>query len=290
MNPPERPRLVFVTGLSGSGKSTVLRALEDANFYCVDNLPIPLIRDLLEETRGIDQVAVAADLRSLAYQQAFLRTWTEVQAQHPNGLLLFLDADAEVLERRFTITRRPHPLAGPSRPVREAILEEKRILEEIKNRATVYLNTTDTNVHELRSFILNRFNPNWAKEKFLVHIMSFGYSFGVPSNADIVIDVRFLPNPYFVPHLRDFTGEHPDVAAYVLGQERCKELVQRILSLIAFYLPEVQKEHRTHFTVGIGCTGGRHRSVAIANAVAGALKGCEVRIHVMHRDAQRGEG
>ena len=176
------------------------------------------------------------------------------------------------------------------RTVRDAILEEKRILEEVKNLATLYLNTTNYNVHELRSFILNRFNPNWAREKFLISILSFGYSFGVPSNSDIIFDARFLPNPYFVPHLRNLTGENPEVAAYVLEQEACREFIRRILSLVEFYIPEVQKEHRTHFTVGIGCTGGRHRSVAIAAAVAQGLKDRDVRIHVMHRDVQRGEG
>ena len=290
MNPPENPRTIFVTGMSGSGKSTVLRALEDADFYCVDNLPIPLIRDLLEETRSIGKVAVAVDLRSLAYQQEFLRTWSQVQARDPESLLLFLDAQEDALERRFTVTRRPHPLTEEGFTVRDAILEEKRILEEVKNLATLYLNTTNYNVHELRSFILNRFNPNWAREKFLISFLSFGYSFGVPSNADIIFDARFLPNPYFVPHLRNLTGENADVAAYVLEQEACREFIRRILSLVEFYIPEVQKEHRTHFTVGIGCTGGRHRSVAIAAAVAQGLKKLDVRIHVMHRDVQRGEG
>jgi UPF0042 nucleotide-binding protein len=288
MAAPDR-RLVFVTGLSGAGKSTALRALEDAGYYCVDNLPLRLVAAFLAETAALPRVAIAADLRSVAYGEAFLPAWEAARAQVPGALLLFLEASEKALERRFAVTRRPHPLAT-DRPVIESIRAERATLEPIKAKATEVMDTSNNNLHELRHAVLHRFDPNWASERFLVSVTSFGYSYGVPSTVDLVFDTRFLPNPYFVPDLRDRTGEDPEVAAYVLGQPASRELIDRVLALLDFYLPAVQRDFRHSFAVGIGCTGGRHRSVAIANALAEPLRARECRVHVMHRDIKRGEG
>ena len=282
-------RLVFVTGLSGSGKSTVLRALEDAGYYCVDNLPLRLVGAFLGETAALPRVAIAADLRSVAYGEEFLPAWEAARTQVPGGLLLFLEASEEALERRFAVTRRPHPLAA-DRPVLECIRREKLMLEPVKARATEVLDTSNTNLHELRNAMLQRFHPNWSRERFLLSITSFGYSYGVPSTVDLVFDTRFLPNPYFVPSMRDRTGEDPEVAAFVLSQPASMELMRHILDLLDFYLPAIRKEFRHSLSVGIGCTGGRHRSVAIANALAETLRERDCRVHVMHRDVKRGEG
>jgi len=282
-------RLVFVTGLSGSGKSTVLRALEDAGYYCVDNLPLRLVGAFLGETAALPRVAIAADLRSVAYGEEFLPAWEAARAMVPGAILLFLESSEEVLERRFAVTRRPHPLAA-GRPVLECVRLERQLLDPIKGRATEVLDTSSTNLHELRNAILQRFHPNWSQERFLLSLISFGYSYGVPSTVDLVFDTRFLPNPFFVPSMRERTGDDPEVAAYVLGQPASRELMDRILGLLDFYLPAVQKEFRHSFSVGIGCTGGRHRSVAIANALAEPLRARNCRVHVMHRDIKRGEG
>jgi UPF0042 nucleotide-binding protein len=288
MAAPDR-RLVFVTGLSGAGKSTALRALEDAGYYCVDNIPVRLVAAFLAETAALPRVAIAADLRSVAYGEAFLAAWERACAQVPGALLLFLEASEEALERRFAVTRRPHPLAA-DRPVIASIRAERAALEPIKAKATEVMDTSNSNLHELRHTVLHRFDPNWASERFLVSITSFGYSYGVPSTVDLVFDTRFLPNPYFVPGMRERTGEDPEVAAYVLGQPASRELIDRVLALLDFYLPAVQRDFRHSFAVGIGCTGGRHRSVAIANALADPLRARACRVHVMHRDIMRGEG
>jgi UPF0042 nucleotide-binding protein len=174
--------------------------------------------------------------------------------------------------------------------VRECIQLERRMLEAVKMRATEVLDTSGTNLHELRNAVLQRFHPNWTRERFLLTLTSFGFSYGVPSTADLVFDTRFLPNPYFVPSLRERTGEDPEVAAYVLDQPASRELMGLILRLLDFYLPAVQREFRHSLSVGIGCTGGRHRSVAIAEALAGSLRSRDCRVHVMHRDVKRGEG
>jgi UPF0042 nucleotide-binding protein len=282
-------RLVFVTGLSGSGKSTVLRALEDAGYYCVDNLPLRLVAAFIAETAALPRVAIAADLRSVAYGEQFLPAWEAAHSRVPGAMLLFLEASDDVLERRFAVTRRPHPLSS-DRPVRECIQLERRMLEAVKMRATEVLDTSGTNLHELRNAVLQRFHPNWTRERFLLTLTSFGFSYGVPSTADLVFDTRFLPNPYFVPSLRERTGEDPEVAAYVLDQPASRELMGLILRLLDFYLPAVQREFRHSLSVGIGCTGGRHRSVAIAEALAGSLRSRDCRVHVMHRDVKRGEG
>lgn len=279
---------ILITGLSGSGKSTVLRALEDINFYCVDNLPLPLLEEFLKETEKLERIVIGVDIRSLEYTEKFIKVFKNIKKIYPDIILVFTDSTNETLERRFSITRRPHPL-GSNCSIGEAICKERSILKEIKEQSDIYLDTTNLNPHLLRASILNYFEPQTYKEKFLVTIISFGYSYGLPQNADIIFDTRFIKNPYFIPELKDLTGEDKKVQEFLAQQTDYNRLTKKIFSILKFYLPQIQKELRFSFTVGIGCTGGRHRSVALAISLAKFLEESGYNIILIHRDIKRGE-
>jgi UPF0042 nucleotide-binding protein len=278
--------IIIVTGVSGAGKSTALRALEDAGYFCVDNLPLPLMNrfiELLAEAGETDQAAVGVDAR----EGEFLSTSREVfQALRQEGHkleVLFLDADDDMLVRRFSETRRRHPLAGDD--LREGIAREREILRPLREEASAYVDTANLNVHQLKGVIHERYRRSAGV--LAVTLLSFGFKHGLPAEADMVLDVRFLPNPYFVEALSAATGEEPNVREFVLGNDDAREFLERSQALLEFVLPRAEREGKAYLTVAVGCTGGRHRSVAVVQELAKRLP----RRHpltVRHRDLARG--
>ncbi|HET6440479.1 MAG TPA: RNase adapter RapZ, partial [Anaeromyxobacter sp.] len=258
-------QVVILTGVSGSGKSTALRALEDAGFYCVDNLPIIFAEKLLElsgHTAGeVSRIALGVDAREGRFLAEAPRVIRELRQQGAEVEVLFLDCADEALVRRYSETRRRHPLAGEG-TVEEGIAAERRALAELKALADEVVDTTTLNVHELKRLIARRL-VGGGSSSLAVTVMSFGFRYGVPTHADLVLDVRFLPNPYFVPKLRPLAGTDPGVAEYVLSQPDAKAFLSRLQDLLGFLLPRYRAEGKSYLTVAVGCTGGKHRSVAL---------------------------
>jgi UPF0042 nucleotide-binding protein len=287
---PARPvrQLVILTGLSGSGKSTVLKAFEDLGFYCVDNLPVALIPTFSElhmQAGGeIQRAALLVDAREgeqLEKLPAILR-----QLRHENpATLVFIEAGEEALLRRFSETRRPHPL-GHDRPVREGLRTERELMGPIRKLADVVIDTTRFNVHELRQFITDRFQKS-DRRPMMVSVVSFGYRFGIPADADLVFDVRFLPNPHFIPRLRKFSGRHPRVARYLRSFPQTGEFLRRVEGLLVYLIPHYISEGKSYLTIAFGCTGGRHRSVMLAEAVHKTLHRRGYASKVVHRDVDK---
>jgi UPF0042 nucleotide-binding protein len=283
------PRFVVVTGLSGAGKSHAMRALEDAGFFCVDNLPVALIAtfaDLTLASKGrMPRAAVGVDVREGAALPAFPSIYRRLKRRKELGTqLLFLEAEERVLLRRFSETRRPHPLAR-NRSAAEGLREERRALEPIRRLADRILDTSRLSVHELRRHIVEIVGLGRSPTPLSVNLVSFGFRHGVPSDADLVFDVRFLPNPHFVEALRPLSGLTPRAARYVMRAPGAQRFLRLTWALLAFLLPQYIAEGKAYVTIAIGCTGGRHRSVAIAEALARrarTLKGVEVRVR--HRD------
>jgi UPF0042 nucleotide-binding protein len=286
----EEPRVVILTGLAGSGKSTALRALEDAGFYCVDNLPIVFLEKLLElsgHTAGeVSRIALVVDAREGRFLAEAPRIIEEVRRKGAPVEVLFLDSADDALLRRFSETRRRHPLSGESGSVPDGIAAERRALQGLKEIADEVVDTSQLNVHELKRLVHARFVGGEAP-RMSVTLVSFGFRFGLPSHADVVLDVRFLPNPYFVPELRPHPGTDARVSGYVLGQEDARAFVDRIADLCGFLLPRYRAEGKSYLTLAVGCTGGRHRSVAIAVALAGRLSGAGNDVRVWHRDVEK---
>jgi UPF0042 nucleotide-binding protein len=281
--------LVIVTGLSGAGKTQAVRCLEDMGYFCVDNLPpdlVPRFLELLGQAEGtIRRVALVIDVRGGRFFPSVFEALAYLNREGIRYEVLFLDAADETLVRRFKETRRRHPLS-PEGSVLEGIREERKRLEELRGLATKIIDTTDLTPQELREQIRELFaDPETASLR--ITVMSFGYKYGVPLDADLVMDVRFLPNPYYVEELRGYSGLDQRVEEYVFQSPAAQEFLDRFLSLLRFLLPYYEKEGKTHLVVAIGCTGGLHRSVTLANRVASALHGEGYRVAVMHRDASR---
>lgn len=284
-------RFVVVTGLSGSGKSQAIRALEDLGFFCVDNLPVALIPTfaelVLRTGSEITRAAVVVDVRESRFLEDFPDIFKGLAAMpglHPR--LIFLEAGDAALVRRFSETRRPHPLA-PDRSVSEGIAEERALLRPIRKMAHEIVDTTSLTVHDLRQVFTSLIRGDRRAAPLVVTVLSFGFKHGVPVDADMLFDVRFLPNPHFVPHLRDRTGREKDVADYVFQSPAAQEFLDHTLPLMRFLLPLYAAEGKTYLTIGIGCTGGRHRSVAIAEAIGRGLGRIEhARVRVRHRDSE----
>ncbi|WP_017937168.1 RNase adapter RapZ [Zestomonas thermotolerans] len=282
-------RLIIVSGRSGSGKSTALDVLEDNGFYCIDNLPAALLPELAERallhTELLEpQVAVSVDARNLPSQlKRFPELLSEVRARHINCDVLYLDADAETLLKRFSETRRRHPLTNESRPLAEAIEDETQLLAPIADLADLKIDTTHLNLYQLRDTIklrlLNKPEPGTA---FLVE--SFGFKRGMPVDADLVFDVRCLPNPYWKPELRDYSGLDQPVIDYLTAQPDVEEMYQDILAYLLKWLPRFAASNRAYVTIAIGCTGGHHRSVYLAERLGQALKQLLKNVQVRHRD------
>lgn len=280
-----QPELVIITGLSGSGKGTVLKCLEDSGYYAVDNLPVDLIPTLAELTKDspyINQAALVVDVRSGAGIEHFPQSYAKLKRKI-HTTLLFLDADDNSLVRRFSETRRPHPL-GKSRSVSRNIRLEREQLEPIRKLADHTINTSKFNVHELREFINRTFQGNSEESKIMIYVTSFGFRHGVPADSDLVFDVRFLPNPNYNPAFRKLTGRHPKVARYIRSFEQTTEFINRISDLLIYLLPHYVREGKSYLTIAFGCTGGHHRSVMIAEEIQRRLGRAGYKAKTTHRD------
>jgi UPF0042 nucleotide-binding protein len=281
-----RRELVIVTGLSGSGKASALKAFEDLGFYSVDNLPLELVpsfADLVRQSGEIARAAMVVDVREGQRLDRFSEMLREVRKVLPTTVV-FLEASDAVLLRRFSETRRPHPL-GRTDSVVASIDAERKLLEPIRNVADETIDTSRHNVHELRAFILSKFERDEAGAKnLLISSTSFGYKNGVPLEADLVFDVRFLPNPHFIPEFRPLTGKDPKVARYVLKFPQTTEFLEKTTELLLFLLPHYIQEGKSYLTVAFGCTGGQHRSVMIAEEIRKRLAKKGYRVKTAHRD------
>ena len=290
---PQSPiaRFVVVTGLSGAGKSQAIHALEDLGYLCVDNLPtalLPAFADLTVAGGGSENgrraSAAVLDVRDPRFLDAFPGALRRLRERKDLSVfVIFIEASDEALVRRYSETRRPHPLA-PDRSVLEGILEERTRLEPIKRGADRVINTSDLTVHELRS-VFSELSRRGTAARLVVTLISFGYKHGVPLESDLLLDVRFLPNPHFVPHLRARSGLDPDVERYVGGFDATQEFLARVTDLLRFLLPQYAREGKSYLTIGIGCTGGRHRSVAIVERLRRQVTELHnVCLLVKHRD------
>ncbi len=279
-------RTVAITGLSGSGKSTAAKCFEDAGYYCVDNLPLELLAQLLAEHETLvpehDRIAVVADVRSPGFAERF----PEVLEGSPGTVLIFFEASDDVLVRRFSETRRPHPLAL-DRTVVEGIQAEREILSPLRARADLVVDTGEWSVHDLRQHIFREYAAV-VSSQLVVSVTSFGFKFGIPKGADLLFDVRFLPNPYFVEGLRAKAGTDPEVRGFLESEAEFGDVLAKLEEFLEFLLPRYERENRSYLTIAIGCTGGRHRSVAIAEALARSLRTTKRSVQVNHRDVNRG--
>ena len=280
--------LVIITGMSGSGKASVLKAFEDLGYYCVDNLPIGLIprfADLAKQSSEIEKAALVADIRE-GEQLKRLPAIIRGLKKQVHTTVLFLEASDDVLLRRFSETRRPHPL-GKDSTVQSALNEERQRLQPIRDMADFVVDSSRFNVHELRAHITSKFTAGSTEKDILISIVSFGYKTGVPSDVDLVFDVRFLPNPHFVPEFRPLTGRHPQVAKYIRSFPQTQEFINRISELLIYLIPHYIREGKSYLTIAFGCTGGQHRSVMIAEDVKKRLAKAGYRVKVVHRDSPR---
>ena len=287
-NAPEH--LVVITGLSGSGKSYVQSTLEDLGLYCTDNLPIELIEPYLQEVTShekANRIGIVVDVRTHDFATIFPEFYRErLRKIVPNTVLIFLEATDEVIARRYSETRRPHPLAKDS-PLVEAIQSEREALTEVKSLANMVLDTSQFSVHELKAEVMRRFKIAGHEPSMLVTIITFGFKYSLPYNLDLLFDVRFLPNPHFVEELRPKTGLDPEVVEYLRRQEGYEEFYARLFDFVTYVLPGYRKEMKSYLTIGIGCTGGKHRSVAIGQRLSDDLAAAGYAIETVHRDCRR---
>jgi UPF0042 nucleotide-binding protein len=282
------PELVIITGMSGSGKASVLKAFEDLGYYCVDNLPVQLIpqfADLAVQSGEIRRTALVVDVREGSKLEELPKILKSVGRMIPTKVV-FLEASDSVLVRRFSETRRPHPL-GTDSPVKSALKAERRHLGAIRAMADLVIDTSKFNVHELRSHITERFQKQSSGKHLLVSCVSFGFRHGLPEDADTVSDVRFLPNPHFIPEFRPLTGRDPRVAKYIRSFPQTREFISRTVSDLLFLLPHYIREGKAYLTIAFGCTGGQHRSVMIAEEVGKRLRRSGYEVKVVHRDSPK---
>ena len=280
--------LVIVTGISGAGKASALKAFEDLGFHCVDNLPLELLPDfarLVENSAEVERAAIVVDVREGTTLDRLPEILKGVKILLSTRVV-FLDAQDAVLVRRYSETRRPHPL-GRSETVSRSIVEERQLLDPIRNVADTLIDTSNFNVHELRADILARFGQENESGSLLVSCLSFGFKNGVPLDADMVFDVRFLPNPHFVEKFRKLTGLDPEVAAYVRDFPQTREFLARVTELMLYLLPHYVEEGKSYLTVAFGCTGGQHRSVMMVEEIAAELKRAGYQVKALHRDMPR---
>ncbi|MBQ7065068.1 MAG: RNase adapter RapZ [Firmicutes bacterium] len=281
---------LIVTGMSGAGRTTCIHALEDLGYYCIDNLPpelIPKTIELWQQTKGIDRAAFGVDIRSRQYFRKLSHVLDELKEKEIGVSIVFLDCRDEELIRRFKTTRREHPLQKYGRKRRmleDALAEERSYLQPLRNRADYLLDTSDTNIWQSRNRIRQLFGEDQEDERMRLQFVSFGYSRGIPADCDLVFDVRFLPNPHYVESLRAFTGMDPDVQDYVMRDGLGAEFIARVDEMLQFLIPLYEKEGKLQLTVGVGCTGGRHRSVTIAEKLfeVYAARGADAAVY--HRD------
>jgi UPF0042 nucleotide-binding protein len=281
-------QIVFVSGLSGSGKSTAMAALEDLSFYCVDNLPVQLIEQFLhlcsQATPPIEKIALAIDAREVPFLREVPKVIVELRKSGAQVSVVFLECSDEVLINRYRETRRVHPLS-PDGSVEEGIARERELLVDVAALASTRIDTSAFNVHQLKAAIIH--DVAGESRSTLVNLVSFGFRYGTPSSAELLFDVRFLPNPYFEEHLRERTGRDVEVADYALKNAPGAALFDRLRDLCEFLLPLYDGEGKAYVTIGVGCTGGRHRSVAVVEALAQALRGLGREVNIEHRDVGR---
>jgi len=282
--------ITIITGLSGSGKSFAIRALEDNGFFCVDNLPALLIPKFIDLCQGYEEdimrIALGVDLRGGQFLQALPQVLAGVRAAGHHVQILFFDASDEVLLRRFSETRRPHPLAGQD-AIQEGIARERKALESIRALADKVIDTSDFNVHQLKREMEQQFCQTPMARRMAVFFTSFGYKYGIPHDTDMMFDVRFLPNPYFVNELRGKSGLDAEVKDFVLGHRETHLFLERLYGLLEFTLPLYEREGKSSLTLALGCTGGRHRSVALVEELQKRFAVGDFRIHVKHRDIDK---
>ena len=280
--------LVIITGLSGSGKGSVLKALEDLGYYSVDNLPVDLIpkfAELTEHSTTVRAAALVVDVREGEGLKRFPGIYTRIR-NRLNTRLVFLEADDNTILRRFSETRRPHPL-GTDNSIARSIKSERRQLASIRAMADLIINTSKFTVHELRDFIRERLGSGRDETKIMVYVTSFGYRHGVPSDSDLVFDVRFLPNPNYIPRFKKLSGRHPQVAKYIRSFPQTVEFIDRISDLLIYLMPHYIREGKSYLTIAFGCTGGHHRSVMIADAIRKRLAQAGFRVKATHRDVAK---
>lgn len=276
MSSSQPPRLIIVTGVSGSGRASAMRVLEDLGFYCVDNLPVALAPNVAMLAAGRDPalkgVALGVDSRERLFFPQWPRVFVELDAAGIHPEVIFLDASDDVLARRYSESRRPHPMAASGATVAESIRAERLALAEMRERANRVIDTTTLTVHELREVVTAAVLGASAGSRMSVSIVSFGYKYGQPVGMDVVLDVRFIPNPFFVPELRPLTGIDPRVREYVMAQPEAQRFIDEVGRLFDFLIPLYQREGKSYLTVGLGCTGGRHRSPVLARELMKRLE------------------
>lgn len=285
-------RLFIVTGVSGSGRGSAMRVLEDLGFYCVDNLPVALARSVVSLARAHDPkisgVALGIDARERLFFPQWPQAFAELEGEGFRPEVIFLNASDDVLARRFSESRRPHPLAQSGMSVVESIRRERLALAEMRERASLVIDTSTTTIHQLREIISAAVLGAKAGDRMTIALVSFGYKYGLPVGLDVILDVRFIPNPFFVPSLRNLSGTDPRVRKYVMAQPEASHFVQEVARLMVFLVPLYRREGKSYLTIGLGCTGGRHRSPVIARALRDALShegiDLEVRDHDLARD------
>jgi len=282
-------RVVIITGLSGSGKSTALRALEDIGFFCVDNLPVVLLPKFLEintdASSEITKVALVMDLREKGFLEKCMRIFSSLKEMGFQIEILFLDADDEVLLQRFRETRRTHPLAGRGSIIQGITLEREKFTE-LRKSANKVVDTSSYNVHLLKQVIQKHYMSSSRRKKMVINIVSFGYKYGVP-DADIIMDVRFLPNPYFIKDLKALDGNDKRVKSYVLRWAESKTFLRKLFSMMEFLIPNYEKEGKAYLNIALGCTGGKHRSVVMLNRLGEHLSKKGYTVNINHRDLNR---
>jgi UPF0042 nucleotide-binding protein len=286
------PDIVIITGLSGSGMSSATNAFQDLGYFCVDNLPLTMLTTFGrlvaadDEDKGISRAALIIDIREGGFLADFEKQLEALRASGLKVTVLFFEASDDVLQYRFSETRRPHP-ADRGQGLLGAIRAERAAMSAIRSLADQIIDTSDHTVHTLRSFLLERFNPNRRGAPMRVEVMSFGHKYGNPGDLELLFDVRHLPNPHFVPELKRLSGHDSRVVKYLRSQPEVHETLKRFTDLLGYLLPLYKREGKSYVTVGIGCTGGRHRSVMIANALARALRSEGFDAHAVHRDVRK---
>ena len=286
-NDQRKVRVVVVTGLSGSGKSTAIKAFEDLGFFCVDNLPVILLPDFLrlreESSEDLWHIALGMDIRERSFLESYPRVFSELRQRGTNLEILFVDATDEALQRRFSQTRRKHPLVGTG-TVMDRIKVERERLKDLKGMATRVIDTSNLNVHDLKRMISRLYAFIPEQETLYINVLSFGFKYGVPSEADIVMDVRFLPNPYFIKELKHLNGTQDSVIRFVMQQEQTRLFLDKFTELVNYLLPRYHEEGKNYLTIAIGCTGGKHRSVVITEQLKEQLAGSGYPVTGRHRD------